>query len=78
MAEWALLKANKKVSSSIVSGWLQGDIKTARPEKVEYVLKKWSSLPDKEEVFVEPTNDKRREKRGYRQQKPQDCIRHAD
>ncbi|HKX79695.1 MAG TPA: hypothetical protein VJM34_14345 [Novosphingobium sp.] len=47
------------LTSSTVSHWLSGKIKTARIEHLEYVLGLWSALPDAPVLFRAPVMDKR-------------------
>lgn len=61
VAEWTLLKGDKVIDSSIVSSWLLEKTKQANHKKLEYVLNKWKALPNKDDAFVELTDEKRQE-----------------
>lgn len=44
--------APSKLDSTIIKGWMDGNAKSARPEYLDYVFKRWTEMPCKEEAFV--------------------------
>ena len=57
ITEYALLSYSDPVHWVTVSRWISGEIKSAKPDKIMFVLNKWSELPDNKNDLIELTDD---------------------
>ncbi len=59
VSEYALLSYSDPVHWVTVSGWISGGVKSAKPDNIDFVLKKWADLPDNKKGFIELTDELR-------------------
>ena len=57
ITEYALISYQDPVPWTAVSQWINGKIKSAKPEHLDFVINKWSKIPDGKNEKIELTDE---------------------